>query len=213
MAKPKVQTKEEITTEMTEKLNQLKAMDETRELVRDNVNEFSYKNKLYRVHRPLSWEKDEIKNQRTIKYTEFLENPNYRFKKQLVILLAEKGVDVLAMERDAQKLFNEEKNLLKRLAQTTTEPDITTIKKDIEDVRVLQEENFVEREGLLQYCIEKQLEDHCRFYLLYLVLEVKNSDAWEKVYKTYQDFQNADDDIMLGRAAQILAYLIYNESI
>lgn len=212
MAK-KPQTKEEITAEMTEKLNQLKAMDETRELVRDNVTEFSYKTKLYRVHRPLSWEKDEIKNQRTIKYTEFLENPKYRFKKQLVMMLAEKGVDVMAMEREAQKLFNEEKNLLKRLAQTTTEPDITTLKKDIEDVRVSQEENFIEREGLLQYCIEKQLEDHCRFYLLYLVLETKNGDTWEKVYKTYKDFQNADDDIMLGRAAQILAYLIYNESI
>lgn len=212
MAK-KIQTKEEISIEMTEKLNQLKAMDEARELVRDNINEFSYKGNLYKVHRPLSWEKDEIKVQRTVKYTEFLENPKYRFKKQLVMMLAEKGVDVMAMERDAQKLFNEEKNLLKRLAQTTTEPDITTLKKDIDDVRVLQEENFVEREGLLQYCIEKQLEDHCRFYLLYLVLEVKNGEAWEKVYKTYQDFQKADDDIMLGRAAQLLAYLIYNESI
>jgi hypothetical protein len=48
--------------------------------------------------------------------------------------------------------------------------------------------------------------------MLYLVLEVKNGETWEKVYKTYSDYENSDDEILLGRATQILAGLVYNDS-
>jgi len=207
------QTKEQITAEMTKKLSELQQLEETQDLLRSNINEFVFKEQTYRVHRPVAWEKDQCNKERMKKYIEFLQDPKYLFKKQLIVLLADKGVNIMAMEKDAQKLFNEEKEFLKRLAQTTMEPDLTNLKKDIEEVRTLQQENFIERENLLKYCIETQLEDFCRFYLLYLVLEVKKGDTWEKVYKSYEDFQNADDDIMLGRAAQVLAFLIYHDTL
>lgn len=205
--------KEQLTEAMTKKLGELQELEETQDLLRDNVNEFRFKEKLYRVNRPVAWQKDQCTKERMKKYISFLQDPQYLFRKQLIILLADKGVDVLAMEKYAQKLFNEEKELLKRLSQTTIEPDLTNLKKDIQNLRNLQNENFMEREDLLKYCIEKQLEDFCKFYLLYLVIEVKNGENWEKKYKTYEEFQNADDDIMLGRAAQILAFLIFHDTL
>lgn len=207
------ETKEQLTELMTKKLAELKALEETQDFLRDNINEFMFKEKLYRVHRPVAWEKDQVNKERMKQYIDFLQDDKYLFRKQLIVLLLDKGVDVIAMEKDAQKMFNEEKELLKRLAQTTMEPDISTFKKQIEDIRLLQQENFIERDSLLKYCIETQLEDFCRFYLLYLVLEVKNGEEWQKVYKTYEDFQKSDDDLMLGRAAQVLAFIIYHDSL
>jgi hypothetical protein len=211
--KPLKITKEEVTQEMTDKLQELQQLEQTQDLLNDNLNEFLIKGTLYRVHRPVAWEKDECNKEKIKKYVEFLQDDKMLFKKQLVMMLADKGVDILAMERDSVKLFNEEKELLKRLAQTTMEPDITNLKNSIKEVRSNQQDNFMEREALLKYCIEKQLEDFCRFYLLYMVLEVKTGETWEKKYKTYDEFQKADDDLILGRAAQVLAYLVYHDSL
>ena len=209
----KPEIKEEIAKEVNQKLTELAELEQTSAILKDNISEFVYKNDTYRVHRPVAWEKDECNKERMKKYVEFLQDPKYLFKKQLVLLLANKGVDILAMEEETKRLYTQERELLKRLAQTSMEPDISTLKNEISDVRYLQQQNFMEKEELLKYCIEKQLEDCVRFYLLFLVLEIKVGDKWEKLYKTYQEFQNANDDVLLGRAAQVLAYLVYHENI
>jgi hypothetical protein len=205
--------REELIKETTQKLGQLSELEQAEQLLKNNFTEFEYGGKTYRVHRPNAIDKEAIAKKRMEKYVEFLQNPNYLFRKQLQMLLENKGVNITAMEQLAQTMYNEEKELLKRLANTTTEPDITTLKTQIEDVRIAQKANFIEKEELLKYCIEKQLEDVVRFYLLFLVLEVKNGETWEKLYKTYEDFEKSDEDILLGRAAGILAVLLYNDSL
>ena len=206
------QPKEELIKEMNTKLAQLQELEQAEILLKNNVNEFICNKKTYRVHRPLAFEKDLINKRRMEKYIEFLNNPSYLFRKQLIMLLENKGVNITAMEQLGQTLYNEEKELLKRLAQTSMEPDITTLKEQIQECRDAQKSNFIECEELQKYCIEKQLEDVVRFYVLFLVLEVKNGEVWERAYKTYEDFEKSDDDLMLGRAAQVLAVLLYNDT-
>ena len=206
------QPKEELIKEMNTKLAQLQELEQAESFLKNNVNEFICNKKTYRVHRPLAFEKDLINKRRMEKYIEFLNNPSYLFRKQLIMLLENKGVNITAMEQLGQTLYNEEKELLKRLAQTSMEPDITALKEQIQECRDAQKSNFIECEELQKYCIEKQLEDVVRFYVLFLVLEVKNGEVWERAYKTYEDFEKSDDDLMLGRAAQVLAVLLYNDT-
>ena len=205
------ETREELAKDIANKLAELYTLEQTSEILKDNRNEFTYNEKYYRVHRPVAWEKDLCNNERMKKYVEFLKDPSYVFRKQLIILLANKGYDVNAIEDYLKRLGNQERDLLKRLAQTELEPDVSNLKKEIREIRLLQQDVFMEKEERLKYCIEKQLEDFVRCYLLYLVLEVKNGEKWERHYKSYEDFQNADEDILLGRAAQVLGYLVYND--
>lgn len=203
--------KEALMKDVNQKLAEINEMEQMESNLKDNANEFIYKDKVYRVHRPVSFEKDLINKERMKKYVEFLQDPSYMFRKQLVDLLKTKGVDIVQMEYKGQKLYAQEKELLIKLAKTSIKQEIDAHKADIEAVRYEAQQLFLEKEEFLKYCIEKQLEDFVRFYLLYTVLEVKNGEAWERVYKSYDEFEKSDDDLMLGRATQILTGLVYNE--
>ena len=204
-------TKEDLIKDVTQKLVEINAIDQTASLVKNNVGEFKYKDSTYRVRKPVAFEKEEIDVHQMKKYVEFLQNPSYLFRKQIVDYLKKKGIDIVKMESDAQQLYKSEKELLKVLALTTMKKEIDNLEAQINTIRYEAQKLFLEKEELLKYCIEKQLEDAVRFYLLYLVLEIKNDDKWEKYYKTYQDFEKADDDVMLGRATQILSTLVYSD--
>jgi hypothetical protein len=205
--------RDEEIKKLTEKLQELQDEATTSNLVKNNVNEFMYKDKVYRVHLPVAFEKDLLTKERMKKYIEFLKDPMYMFRNQLISLLKTKGVDILKMEREIEKLYGKEKELLKRLAISEEKDDITTLKSAISDLRYETQQIYFERDEYLKFCIEKQLEDAVRLYLVYLVLEVKNGETWEKAYKTYDEFEKSDDDIMLGRAAQILSVLVYNDKL
>jgi hypothetical protein len=205
-----MENKDELVVEATKKLMEIGEMDKTADSLKSNTYEFLGLGNTYKVHMPVAWEKDEINKARMKKYVEFLNDPLYLFRKQVIVLLKKKGVDIVAMEQETEQLYRMEKDLLKRLALATMKDDIDSLKAKVEEIREQAQEIFFEREDKLRYCIEKQLEDFVRFYLIYVVLEVKVGDTWEKKYKSYDDFQKADDDLIIGRAAQILASLVYN---
>ena len=206
-------TKEEIMVDVNEKLKELNEMERTAELLKSNVNEFIVGETTYKVHKPTAREKDELNKERMKKYIEFLNDSSYLFRDQLAQLLKKKGVDIAAMEKESLRIHANEKELLKRLAKITIKQDVEALKEQIIQVRLESQELFLKKEDYLRYCIEKQLEDFVRFYVLYQVLEIKNGETWEKAYKSYEDFQKADDDLLLGRAAQVLSYMIYNDGL
>lgn len=207
------ENKQAIMADVTKKMAQLSEMEQMSEFLKSNVHEFLYKEKTYRVHKPSSIEKDEINKERMKKYIAFLQDDAYIFRKQLVALLKKKAIDIPKMEEEAHKIYVQEQALHKRLAKTEIEADLEPLKKKIEELREKANEIFVQKEEFLRYCIEKQLEDFVRFYILYVVLEVKNGETWERVYKTYAEFEAADEDLLLGRAAQVLAVLVYNDNL
>lgn len=208
-----MEDKQEIMQEVATKLAELTEMQNMEAYLKSNVNEFQYKDKTYRVHKPKAVEKDEANKERMKRYIEMLKDPMYIFRKQLIELLKAKGVDVLRMEQDARNAYVTEKDMLKRLAKSEDPKDIETFKTRIVELRDQQQQLFLEKEEHLKYCIEKQLEDFVRFYLIYLLLEVKNGDNWERVFKSYPEFEATEDDLLLGRAAQVLAVIVYNENL
>lgn len=207
------ETKQAIMEDVTRKMAQLQDMEQMTDFLKSNVQEFRYKEATYRVHKPNAVEKDALAKERMKKYISFLQDDAYMFRKQLVDLLKKKGVDISKMEQDAKQLYLKEQELHRKLAKTEIEKDVEALKKTIQEFREKASDIFVQKEEYLKYCIEKQLEDFVRFYLLYLVLEVKNGEAWERVYKAYEEFEAADDDLLLGRAAQVLAVIIYHDKL
>jgi len=66
---------------------------------------------------------------------------------------------------------------------------------------------------LLKYCIEQQLEDFLKIYLVYIVLEIKINDKWERVYKSFEEFMASPDELLQAKAAQMFAVMIYHENL
>ena len=97
--------------------------------------------------------------------------------------------------------------------RTQDPADIETLEVSIEEIRHKQQEFFFEKEELLKYCIEKQLDDFVKFYLIYLLLEIKNEDKWERVYKSFNEFMEAPDDMLQAKATQIFITMVYYENV
>lgn len=207
------ENKQQIMEEVNKKLIELTEMEQMESFLKSNVNEFQYKEQIYRVHKPKAYEKDEANKERMKKYLKMLQDPDYKFRKEWVSLYKTKDIDIDKMESNSRNSYVEEKELLRRLGKTEDVKDVVTLKKRILELREEQQQIFIEKEDLLKYCIEKQLEDFIRFYLLYLLLEVKNGDTWERVFKSYAEFESFDDDLLLGRAAQVLAVIVYNANL
>ena len=188
-------------------------MDLLEQYLKDNVNEFVFQDKHYKVHKPTILEKEVANKERMKKYFDMLKDPSYMFRKALVALYRTKNIDIDGMDLEVKNLFLNEKGLLKRLGGTEDPADIDLLEKEIINIRNQQQEIFIQKEELLKYCIEKQLEDFLKFYLIYLVLEVKNGENWEKVYKSFDEFMKSNDDILQAKAAQVFAVMIYHENI
>jgi hypothetical protein len=169
--------------------------------------------KIYRVRKPNSLEKEVANKERMKKYFTMLKDADYMFRKDLEKLYKTKNVDLTAMDREAKNLFVSEQNLLKRLGVSSDPSDIKLLEEEIETLRSQQQEIFVEKEELLKYCIEKQLDDFLKMFLIYLVLEVKEGDKWEKVYKSFDEFMTSTDELLQGKAAQVFAVMIFHENV
>ena len=204
---------EKMMDEVAVKLREINEMDVLEQYLQDSINEFVYLDKHYRVHKPTPVEKEVANKERMKKYFEMLKDSNYMFRKALVSLYKTKNIDIDAMDFEVKNLFLSEKGLLKRLGETADPQDIELLEKEIMSIRRQQQDIFLQKEELLKYCIEQQLEDFLKFYLVYLVLEVKNGENWERVYKSYVDFMNSPDDMLQAKAAQVFAVMLYNENI
>jgi len=204
---------EKMMTDVAIKLRELNDIDVLEQFLKSNVNEFIFCDKHYRVQKPNPIQKEEANKERMKRYFTMLKDSAYMFRKSLVLLYKEKNIDIDAMDREVKNLYLTENGLLKKLGNTQDPMDIEVLEKEIEVIRKQQQEMFIQKEELLKYCIEHQLDDFLKFYLVYLVLEVKNGDKWERVYKSYEDFMASPDEILQAKAAQVFAVMIYNENL
>lgn len=203
----------QIAQEVATKLKELNEMDVLEQWLQNNVNEFKFQDKLYKVHKPNSIEKEQANKERMIRYFSMLKDSNYMFRKDLVKLYNSRGLDVDNFDREIKKQALKENELLKQLNNTTDVKDIGVLEKEIETLRVKQQELALEKDELMKYCIEQQLEDFLKMYLIYMVLEVKNGEVWDKVYKSYDDFMKSPDDLLQAKAAQVFAVMLYHEAV
>jgi hypothetical protein len=205
--------KQKLMEEVALRIKEINEIDLLEQMLKDNINEFIFKDQHYRVRKPTPPEKEQANKERMIRYIAFLKDPAYMFRKQIVALCKAKGVDIDAMEFKMKQLGLQEHELYKRLDGNQDPADIELLEKEILSVQEQQKDVFLEKEELLKYCIEKQLDDFLKFYLVYLVLEVYKNDKWNRVYMTYEEFMESPDEILQAKAAQILALMINNESI
>lgn len=205
--------KEELAQEVATKLKELNEVDFLEQLLKDNSSEFIWKEKHYRVRQQTIYDKEDEHKQKMIKYLVMLRDPNYVFKKELLELYKTKNIDIDLMEKQIKQIVLKVHELYKRLNLVTTPKDIQFLEKEITTLEKQQQELFIEKEQLLEFCIETQLDDFVKMYRIFQVLEVKTDETWQKVYKSFDEFKNDTDDILQAKAAQMVAVMVHNEKI
>jgi len=208
-----MEDKEKLIQDVAIKLRELNDLDMLEQFIKDNKNEFVYNEKHYRIRKPIPLEKELANKERMKKYMDYLKDPVYMFKKQLLELYRIKGIDIDGIDAEVKNLFLNEQGLLKKLALTEDPVDIEFLEKEIAESRASQQDLMLYKDELLKYCIEQQLDDFLKFYLVYLVLEIKNDEKWSRVYKSFEEYMLSSEEILQAKASQIFAVMVYNEGL
>lgn len=188
-------------------------------LIKDNKVEFKLKEKdkviVYRIRKLTFKEQEEVNTMRMKKYNEMLntmddkENPVYEFRKDWIEKLKKRKIDVESMENEIRDLSRKIEDVLYKLAQTKDEKSINTLKEEVNDLRKKQATLSMQITDYLHYSIEDQLNTYVNFYNTYLALERKEKDNWVKVFKSYNEFENCDNENLINQAIYFSNVLIY----
>lgn len=200
--------RKEAIKRLTERIKQAEELTQIENLVSRNVGEFKLGKVNYRVRKPTPNERTEANEMRIKKYLELLKDDTYVTKEELIELYKNKKIDISKMERELLELQGKENVVLLKLAKLKEQKDIENLKSEIMLIREKQTTISTRKSDLLQYSMENMLFEYVNSYFCYLLLEKKNGDKWERVFKSYEDFMNNDNDELFTRSIYFLSLLM-----
>ena len=148
------------------------------------------------------------------------------FRKQWIDKYKAKGKDINAMESKMKSLQAEIETLLLRLAKMDDKKAVETMKTKIINLKEEQASINIEKTDLLAYSIEDKLLLEVNSYITYLVLEQEVDDTseaikegdnypkkYEKVFKTYEEFMNSENNKLVNAGFYYINFLIYSQTL
>lgn len=205
------ENKMQIAKEGIKALNELEEQIQLEEIIKDNRIEFKLDNKTFRIKKPNIEMQQKVGAYRRKKYIEFVSDDTYLFRKQWIEKYKAKGIDIEKMEHKINELQSEIKNLLLKLAQTKDPKAIKELKAEITKLREEQFKVNIEKTDYLAHSIEEQLTIQINLYSIFLMLEVNQNNEWVRYFKTYKDFENSDDNVLINKAIYYSNMLIYSD--
>ena len=205
-------TREGLAKEGLEAIRKIEQEIQFENIIKDNKIEFQIEDKVYRVRKINSLEEQELEKNRRIRYTSLVLDNTYLFKKEWVGKYLEKGIDITKKEKKIRANQYEIETLLLKLAKTADPKNIDVLTKSIDKLKNEQFEISIELTNLLQYCVETQLSNFVISYTAYLVLEEKNNENWNRVFKSFEEFDKSENNTLIGKALYYVNFLIYGEN-
>ena len=188
------------------------------ESISDNKIEFEYNNNKYRVVQPSYKEKMEANKRRLEKQIAMLkekdENGNFKYmsEKDLYLLYKERGIDLQEYDRKIELLKNRELELSNQLGKALKEKEQgkEAIKKEIEEVRDRVKELIMDKTYFLEVSIEQQVNVFLYSYFTSIMTEVYKDNKWVKVWNSFDEYENEEDEKLLNLAISYSTLLIIN---
>lgn len=192
--------------DVTEEVKRVQQFDKVRKFLDDNIIEFDYKDKTYRVRRPVPKERQEVNRQRILKHTKLLSKKDsdgefmYLSEADLMKLYLDRGIDIAGMRATAKSLNNKKENcqekLGKLLEEDRNEKDQATLKKEVEDLDDKIRDLGITIGTYMDISIEQQVLVFLYSHLAYLTSEIKVGETWKKIWSSYDDFQSSDEGLI-----------------
>lgn len=202
--------KQKQAEEFAKTLGNLENVDEVENMIKDNIIEFKIKDVKYRVRQLNFDENSQLEKHRRTKYLEYVNDNSMRFHKQWLKLYLAKGIDIEGMEQKIRDNIKIENKLMLKLAQSADKERVEDLKEQIIKVRTESALINIEKVDLLSFSIEEQLMVAVNSYYTYLSLEQLVDEKWERVYKSFEEFNKSPNTTLTTRAFQYSNALIYH---
>lgn len=203
-----MEDRSDIAKKIVEELNENKDIAIYEELLKDNVVSFKLDDKQYRIRRMTLSEKQELLENKAVKFGELSTKPNWKFKEQIIAEAKAKGYDLEKIDSeitDTQKEIDDQYEVLAKMT------DKTRIKRQEDKIKILfyrQEQSSQRKSTLFQFSIEDYLDFYVKSYLGYLTTEIKVKNEFNKTFKNYNEFINSKDFNLIREIAFYVNFLI-----
>jgi len=205
-----------IAKKALEALQNLEAETEIEDEVKNNQIVFKSGETTYRVRIPSSEETEDISRFRRKKYIEFLDDDSYIFEADLKAKLKKKNVDISKID---DKIATLSKKIKKKFLELSTCQVDDTAKELEKEILDMKEQVFIEvrkKSNWLANSLENQLMVETSSYTIYLVLEKKvkvkkEETKWERVFKSYEDFNKSKNTDLMAKAYSKGSKILYVE--
>jgi len=207
------QIKKEQAKELAKTITDIEGENKVENMVKSNKIVFDIDKKNYRVRKPNYKEQEEADTYRRKKYLEYINDNTMLFRKQWIDKYKVKGKDINAMETKMKSLQAEIETMLLRLVKIGDAKEIEKMKNKILKIKEEQASINIEKTDLLSYSIEDKLLLEVNSYVTYLVLDKEiEKDKWEKVFKTYAEFMNSEENALINQAFYYINFLIFSQT-
>lgn len=197
-----------------EGMEAISALEETvkmENVIKDNKIVFDSGGKAFRVRKPTLSEQQQIDDIRRTKYGELVRDDSFMFRKQWIEIYKKKGIDINKMEDNIRQVQEDLKSILLRLAKTSEAKSVKLLTDEVKKIKDKLYDLAIEKTDLLVYSIEDQLLIHINSYTTYVVLEKKDEakGKFQKVFKSYKEFEESKNEELIGKAFYFLNILMY----
>jgi hypothetical protein len=200
---------------VVDKINDDKELTNIEQLIQDNKVEFEHKGNIYRVRLMSLREKQDLHEFRLSKYGEMLQDKNVLLNKDIIRLYKERDlIDIDKLRDDISKIDAELNTLQMDCGRALENKASESILNDYKDKinKLLTDKQLINFriDDFLRLSLENQLLNYVAEYITYLTLDVQRDDKWERVFKTYEDFLNCEDEQLVTKAGTrsiLLQYL------
>jgi len=180
--------------------DELMQTDNVAELVKNNVLEFEYLNKKYRINKPTFEQKQQVNQERMKKFVIMLKDPTLVMEADLIKLYESRGISIKELDDKFNLLKKQREDYAMKLGKALEDKrpteELEVFKKEIEKVIVDQSEIIMRKSILLDASLESQINVFVYTYLAYLIAEIKVGEEWQKAWANYDDFLKEDEELV-----------------
>lgn len=208
--------KQELAKKLTEEIQQMDNLKELEEMLKKNYIQWDLDGITYRVRKPNYQEHQKLRREKIKKHNELRNDPNWKYEEQLIQEYEEKGKNIAKMTEKQLEIGKNIEELELKLAElgNVSEKDtkaIIDLKIEIFNLMSEQRTISLEKIELLSYSIESELTVLVNSYICYLVLEkMESGENWIRVFDSYENFMNSDNDTLLNMAGHYLSLIVRN---
>ena len=199
---------------MLDKFSEDKELSKVEQMIVDNKIEFDYKEKVYRVRLLKLKEKEELYLLKLSKFGQLIKNTDILMEKDLIKIYTERGINISELTDKIRQIDSEMLGLKMSLGEAIEKSESVSILKNYEEkIKVLLQNKqlvMIQKINYLGTSLESQMENYEAQFITYLTLEVLNEEKWERVFKSFEDFQNTEDEQLInlaGTRTMLLQYI------
>ncbi len=185
------------------------------DILSNNEYEFKYKDKDYKVIKPNFKQKQEVYRKKSEKFSELLKNKNLMLEKDLIAQYAERGIIIEDIDKVISTLEQRKNGLKEKLGKAlvdgVSEGDLKVFKDEIKSIIDEQTELSIKRFSYLQFSLENQLKMYAYTYITILVVLEKKEDKWVKVWNTFDEFENYEDEEFINTISFYTGLILKDE--